>query len=181
MKTRILLPVGGVVLALVCVGAVMLLNHDGGGTPPHRAGDGYARIEGPAPHDADAATATRYGLTAMFFWRPVEDSSPGQALWRAKPWLTEPLLGQADTPPAAGIRPIPQWAGWRASADIVTATVAIDQLGPIEGDERRVEATVNQTVVHADGNTTPYVVMHVAAAVKSTADGWRLSNYRVTG
>ncbi len=169
-------------LAAACVVVLVVLGRDDErGDHDHLGGDGHAHVEGPTPSGADAGSAAKYGLTAMFSWRPVEDISTGQGLARAKPWLAEPLLGQADAPPATGIRPIPQWSGWRASADVVTASVEIDDVGAAEQGERRVTATVTQTVLHVDGSSTPYSVMHVAAAVVETPDGWRLSNYRVTG
>ncbi|MGW5440475.1 hypothetical protein [Nocardia asteroides] len=169
-------------IAAVCAIVLVVLGRDDDPADHgHLGGDGHAHVEGPTPSGADAASATKYALTAMFSWRPVEDVSTGQGLARAKPWLAEPLLGQADAPPATGLRPIPQWAGWRTSADVVTATVVIDEVGAVEGGDRRVLATVTQTVLHADGSSTPYSVMHVAAAVVQTPDGWRLSNYRVTG
>ncbi|MEV0773643.1 hypothetical protein [Nocardia salmonicida] len=173
-------------LAAACAATLALLTGCGdteSSDHPHPPGDAHVHIEGPTPENADAGTAATMALTAMFSWQPMSDASTGAGLARAKPWLTGTLASSADAPPATGIRPLAEWAAWRASFDIVTANVTVDQ---IDGDgdvdqQALVRATVIQTVQHTDGSATPYRVMHVAAAMDRTNNGWRLASYRVTG
>lgn len=134
--------------------------------------------EGPTPETADAATTTRMGLSAMFSWQPSTDTGPGAALARALPWLTGDLASAATTAPASGVRPLPEWAGWRESGDIVSALVEAQPLRTV-GAETSVVAVVTQLVVHRDGSATRYQRLHITAAVVNTAAGWRMTSYRV--
>ncbi|MEU3010122.1 hypothetical protein [Nocardia asteroides] len=133
--------------------------------------------EGPTPETADAATTTRMGLSAMFSWQPSTDTGPGAALARALPWLTGDLAAAATTTPG-GVRPLPEWVGWRESGDIVSAPVEAQPPRTV-GAETSVVAVVTQLVVHRDGSATRYQRLHVTAAVVNTAAGWRMTGYRV--
>ncbi|MFD5179429.1 hypothetical protein ACFWM1_26720 [Nocardia sp. NPDC058379] len=134
--------------------------------------------EGPTPETADAATAARMALSAMFSWQPSTDAGPGAALARALPWLTGDLAAAARTAPASGVRPLPEWVGWRDSGDIVSALVEAQPPRTV-GAESSVVAVVTQLVVHRDGSATRYQRLHVTATVVNTAAGWRMTGYRV--
>lgn len=183
MRTRTTWIITGVLAALVLAAAVMFTisqTGDGGpeiSAPPRDAEHG---LEGPQPETADPATAARHALAAMFSWQPAVDPSPGQGLVRARPWLTGQLADQADAPLATGVRPLPDWAAWRNSRDVVTATVAADQISDTDDGECVVTATVTQIVQHTDGSSTRYRVMTVSAAMQHTENGWRMSSYRLT-
>lgn len=135
--------------------------------------------EGTTPETADAATTARMGLSAMFSWQPSTDTGPGTALSRALPWLTGELATTAATTAAASdVRPLPEWAGWRDSGDIVTALVEA-QPPRTAGAETSVAAVITQLVLHRDGSATRYQRLHVTATVVNTAAGWRMAGYRV--
>lgn len=179
-RTKLVLAVAAVILI---AGAVALLltarDTDTGGHTP--GGDGEYGTLGPQPQGADAATAAKYGLIAMFSWQPANDYGPGAAMARATPWLTGYLAAEATGSPAPGIRALPEWTAWRADGDTVTALVTITGTGQPANGESLVTAEVRQIVQHRDNTTTPWRVMTVAASVSDTAAGWKLANYRVTG
>ncbi|MGW6728755.1 hypothetical protein ACWF9G_22885 [Nocardia sp. NPDC055029] len=171
--------------AAATTAVTMLLAGCGGGTDPnehhHEPGDAHVHIEGPTPETADAGTAARMALTAMFSWQPKNDASTGAGLTRAKPWLTGSLATSADAPPATGVRPLAEWEAWRASGDVITAVVTVDRVDTDGDNQALVQATVTQTVQHTDGSATPYRVLRVAVATDHTTTGWRTSSYRITG
>lgn len=173
--TPIAATVAAVVLGLavtVTAGGEDTISADEHGAPTD------AHVEGPTPADADAATAVRMALAAMFTWHLGTDPSPGAALARAGEWLTGDLAEAATAPAATEVRAVPEWAAWRASADIVTALVDTRAPEP-GGDQTTVAATVEQLVLHTDGSRTPYTRLHVVATVTHTPAGWRMSSYRI--
>ncbi|MFE7718575.1 hypothetical protein ACFU44_05985 [Nocardia rhizosphaerihabitans] len=148
-------------------------------TTTDTAASSESHSEGPTPETADAATTARMGLSAMFSWQPCIDAGPGAALSRALPWFTGELATTAaTTAPASGVRPLPEWAGWRDSGDIVTALVEAQPPRTV-GAETAVAAVVTQLVLHRDGSATRYQRLHVTATVVNTAAGWRMAGYRV--
>lgn len=172
--TPIAATVAAVVLGLAAVVLVEGADTPRGvehGEPPD------AHVEGPVPGGADAVTAVRMALAAMFTWHPGTDTGPGAALGRAGDWLTGDLAAAATAPAASGVRAIPEWAAWRASGDIVIALVDTRAPEPA-GDHTSVAATVQQLVLHTDGPHTPYTRLRVVATVTPTPAGWRLSSYR---
>ncbi|MGW5922168.1 hypothetical protein ACWFPY_24525 [Nocardia fluminea] len=164
--------------ALIGVTASLLADHDNHSptASSHPAGDSH--IQGPAPDDADASTAARMGLAAMFSWQPRTDASPGAALTRAQPWLTGELAATATGAFATRLGPLPEWAGWRDSSDIVTALIEAEQ-PKTDIAEATVAASVTQQVLHRDGSATLYRRLHVTATVTETSQGWRMSSYRI--
>lgn len=142
-------------------------------------GPAESHSEGPTPGTADAATTARMGLAAMFSWQPSTDASPGAALSRALSWLTGELATAATAAPVTGLRPLPEWAAWRDSGDIVTALVDAEQPRTNNGSEAAVAAVVTQLVLHRDGSQTRFQRLHVTATVANTVQGWRMSSYRV--
>ncbi|MEU6191704.1 hypothetical protein [Nocardia sp. NPDC047038] len=77
------------------------------------------------------------------------------------------------------MRELPQWAAWRRSGDIVTARAAAQAITGCDRHHCAVTAVVTQIVLHRDGTSTPYQVLHVHAATEHTADGWKLSDFRI--
>ncbi|MEV6071813.1 hypothetical protein AB0L82_35190 [Nocardia sp. NPDC052001] len=144
-------------------------------------GDSEFEITGPVPSGAGPGVAAQQGLSAMFSWSPSTDASPGAGLSRAKPWLTGQLATDADTPPAVGIKPLTEWAQWRAGGDIVVATATTSQVTTPAAGRALVKLTLTQTVLHRDGSSTRWRVMDIEATTLASPDGWRLSGYRVTG
>ncbi|MFD8248122.1 hypothetical protein [Nocardia sp. NPDC059691] len=175
------------VLATLCAGAAAIIAAvalagpdlgDRNATPP-TAGDADHDIHGLRPDTAGPAQAAEQALAAMFTWQPALDATPGAALSRARPWLTGELARASQRPPATGVRELPQWAAWRRSGDIVTARVVAQAASDCDRHHCAVTADVTQTVLHRDGATTPYQVMRVDAATEHTAEGWKVSDYRI--
>ncbi|WP_433206656.1 hypothetical protein ACQP1G_20460 [Nocardia sp. CA-107356] len=179
-STRTRLGVVGIVLAVLIVATVLIDRHRDEATDRHPpVGDAELHVHGPVPDDADPQTVVAHALTTIFGWRPVSDPAAGAALTRARPWLTDGLARDADSPPATGIRELPQWSGWRASRDVITAATHIEQTAPATDQQCNVSATITQTVVHLDGSTTVFRVLRAVAMVRRTENGWRLASYRL--
>lgn len=182
MTRRTLIVLGLAVTALLAAIVVMVISRDGDtGDGGHLGGDSEFDIHGPTPQNATAPIAAEQALATMFSWQPRHDASPGVAVTRAKPWLSGELAADADSPPATGIRTLPQWAGWREAGDIVVGSAhAITDCTPVAG-HCLVKVTLTQTVLHTDGTSTPWRVLAVDATTADTPNGWRLSAYRITG
>lgn len=182
MSNRLSLAAVTVGIAAVAIALTTVLT--GGADDPGPTSDthtpGAAHVEGPEPEDADAVTATQMGLAAMFSWQPRTDPGPGAGLVRAAPWLTGELAAAAaGNGPAIELAPLPEWAGWRDSNDIISALVDAEQ-PETGGSGPSVAATVTQQVLHHDGSTTMYRRMRVTVTVTETPQGWRMSSYRIT-
>lgn len=174
-------------LTLLCCAAVAVLTivalagperGDDSETTP-AAGDAEHSIDGLGPDTAGPAEAAQQALAALFTWQPVTDASTGVALSRARPWLAGELARASQYPLATGVREPPHWAGWRRSGDIVTAHAVAQASPECHRDSCTVTVLVTQTVLHRDGASTPYQVMHVNAATQYTTEGWKLSDYRI--
>ncbi|MBF6302441.1 hypothetical protein IU459_33610 [Nocardia amamiensis] len=144
-------------------------------------GDAEHAIHGPQPATASAPEAAEQALAAMFTWQPVTDTSPGAALPRARSWLAGDLARAADSPPAPGVRELPEWAVWRRSGDIVTAHADAEIANDCDWQHCTIVATVTQTVLHRDGTSTPYRDMRIHARTQHNTEGWRVTGYRVVG
>ncbi|MEV0688274.1 hypothetical protein AB0I35_30895 [Nocardia sp. NPDC050378] len=178
------LSLGAVTVGVAAVVIVLVTVLVGGAGDPGPAPDTHTpeatHVEGPQPEGADAPTVTQMGLAAMFSWQPRTDPGPGAGLTRAAPWLTGALAAAAGADPANGVAPLPEWAGWRDSDDIVTAVVDTEQADTdTDGLGATVGATVIQRVLHRDGSTTVYRRLHVTVTVTETPQGWRMSSYRI--
>ncbi|MBF6341579.1 hypothetical protein IU450_37735 [Nocardia abscessus] len=175
------------VLAVLCcvaaavLAAVALAGPDHGDRPDTTSapGDAEHSIHGLRPDTAGPAEAAQQALAALFTWQPVTDATTGVALSRARPWLTGELARASQYPLATGVREPPYWAAWRRSGDIVTAHAVAPASPDCHRDGCTVTAVVTQTVLHRDGTSTPYQVMHVNAATQHTPEEWKLSDYRI--
>ncbi|MEU2042667.1 hypothetical protein [Nocardia niwae] len=176
----IVVAAGGVAVAVITVWALADPNLGDRSAPSTTAaGDAEHAIHGPEPDTAGPAEATEQAFAAMFTWQPVTDATPGAALSRARPWLTGELARASQRPPATGMREQPHWDSWRRSGDIVTAHAVAQASTDCDRSHCTVTATITQTVLHRDGATTPYQVMHVNAATQHTPEGWKVSDYRL--
>lgn len=128
----------------------------------------------------ETATVLTTALSAMFSWEPVTDDSPTDALRRATPHLTGEALKSAQSPDARGVRSSAQWAGWRASGDLITARVSDAQATTTGPGKAFGRATVTQTVLHLNGGSTPYRSFTVTARLRQDADVWKLATYPET-
>ncbi|MGW5456590.1 hypothetical protein [Nocardia sp. NPDC003979] len=170
----------GIAAVLIALSTVLTGGAEESGPAPDTHTPGAAHVQGPEPQDADAVTVTQMGLAAMFSWQPRTDPGPGAGLVRAAPWLTGELAASAaSSGPASVLAPLPEWAGWRDSNDIVSALVDTEQ-AETGGSGQTVAATVTQQVLHRDGSTTMYQRMRVTVTVTETPQGWRMSSYRIT-
>lgn len=128
----------------------------------------------------ETATALTTALSAMFSWEPVTDDSPTDALRRATPHLTGEALKSAQAPAVRGVRSSAEWAGWRASGDLITARVS-DAQAAITGPGKAFgRASVTQTVLHLNGGSTPYRSFTVTVQLRQDKDVWKLAAYPET-
>ncbi|MGY2116588.1 hypothetical protein ACW9HR_22010 [Nocardia gipuzkoensis] len=169
--------VAAAVIAVLALAGPDLADH--GATKTADAGDADHAIHGPEPRTAGPSEAAEQALAAMFTWQPATDASPGVALARARPWLTGELARASQSPPATGVREQPHWAAWRRSGDLVTARAVAQASTDCDRRHCVVAAVVTQTVLHRDGASTLYQVMHINTAAQHTAEGWKISDYRV--
>lgn len=180
MKTTNRVVIGAVVaaaIALVAVVVALVLNLSGGDSSLEGAGtDAHVHVD-EAPGDVEPEVVAQRALTAIFTWQPTVDESPGSAMQRAETWLTGRLAESAGAPRDPNVRLPAQWPGWRSSKDIVSAT-ASPQEAVVRTDAKAIiPVTVTQTVLHADGTSTPYTTETVRAVLVQTPDGWKLSEF----
>ncbi|MFD4351556.1 hypothetical protein ACFWPX_03305 [Nocardia sp. NPDC058518] len=167
-----------VTVVLIVAATVLVVGRDDTAPEPGSHTPGTVHKEGPDPVGADAMTVTGMGLAALFSWQPRTDPSPGTGLTRAASWLTGELAAAANGGVANGVAPLPEWARWRESNDVICALVDAEQ-ATFDEAETTVAAMVTQQVLHQDGSTTLYRRMHVTVTVTHTAQGWRMSSYRI--
>ena len=147
--------------------------------PPHTEhehGEHYTAPPGLVDADAPSGALTK-ALAAIFSWEPVTDDSPTEALRRAAPHLTGDALRSAQAPNASGVRTSAEWAGWRASGDLITARVDSAQATITSPGTAFGRATVTQTVLHLNGGSTPYRSFTVTAQLRQVEGTWKLATY----
>lgn len=181
MKRPLILVLGLAVTVLVTGVLIMTLRQPSEPDTPALGSDSEFDIHGGGPVGAGPGLAAQSALTTMFSWQPKTDASPGVGLSRAKPWLSGQLLTDADTPPAAGVKPLPEWARWRRDGDVVIATANTTAIHTPTPGRALVTLTLTQSVLHRDGTTAPWRVLAIDATTAPTPLGWRLTDYRVTG
>ena len=147
--------------------------------PPHTEhehGEHYTAPPGLVDADAPSGALTK-ALAAIFSWEPVTDDSPTEALRRAAPHLTGDALRSAQAPNASGVRTSAEWAGWRASGDLITARVDSAQATITSPGTAFGRATVTQTVLHLNGGSTPHRSFTVTAQLRQVEGTWKLATY----
>lgn len=144
----------------------------------HSGRDVHSTAPGPQPTDQDPGQVATAWLQIVYAWEPVTDTSPTDALIRARALATGTLA--AEQPPTATVRnTLPQWSAWRSSGDIITATVADPDVTTVDDTNAVVRATVTQTVLHSDGDTTPWEKLEVTVTLQKTLAGlWKVSDSR---
>lgn len=142
--------------------------------------DAHVHVDDGTPETASPETVAGRALSAMFSWQPVIDPSPGAAMGRALPWLGGDLAKEASMPPAEGIRPLPSWQLWKQSGDVISASATVEPEPVHSTPEKQTwRVQVRQTVLHADGSSTPYSHQTMSADLEHTDSGWRLVSYNV--
>ncbi|NKR53063.1 hypothetical protein GS481_02685 [Rhodococcus hoagii] len=167
------------VAALLAVIAVAIGGRDGNNAAPGSGTDADIHIS-ETPADITPEDVAQRALSTIFSWQPVTDASPGAALTRAEPWLTGTLAESATAPTDPNVRPLPQWGGWKASGDVVTATASAQPPTVATDTKVILPVTVTQTVLHADGSSTPYSKNTIRTVVVSTPDGWKVTEFTLT-
>ncbi|MDZ7931289.1 MAG: hypothetical protein U5N21_15045 [Rhodococcus sp. (in: high G+C Gram-positive bacteria)] len=178
MKRGQLIAVSAVLVFVVAVAAavITLVKFSSSDESHDPATDAHVHLD---ERGSDPDAVAEAALAAMFSWQPAIDPSPAAAVGRAQRWLGGQLAADATQPTATGIRPLPQWAGWRDSGDIVTATAQSGE--PISASDTRqvLDVALTQTVLHRDGSTTPYSDYRVRAVVEKNTDTWQLTEYNL--
>ncbi|MCD7053112.1 hypothetical protein LRS58_20560 [Rhodococcus sp. BH2-1] len=179
--TRIAVLAAALVVAASAVLIVIALAVGGGDddTTPGAGTDAHVHIT-EAPAEAEPAEVAERALSTIFSWQPVSDASPGAALTRAEPWLTGTLAESAAAPTDPNVRPLPQWGGWKSSGDVVTATTSAQPPTVATDTKVILPVTVTQTVLHADGSSTPYSKNTIRTVVVATPDGWKVTEFTLT-
>lgn len=169
---------GALVLVLGVAAVLVVTLRSGHDDTDGAATDAHVHLD--EDRSSDPASVTEAALAAMFSWQPATDPSPAAAVTRARSWLGGQLADDAAQPPATDVRPLPQWAGWRESGDIVSATAQSGKAITSSDTRQVLEVALTQTVLHRDGSTTPYSAYQIRAVVESTTDGWRLTEYNLS-
>ena len=179
MKRGQLIVVSAVLILVVAVAAavITLVKFSSTDESHDPATDAHVHLDDDRSSDPDAVAEA--ALAAMFSWQPAIDPSPAAAVGRAQRWLGGQLAADATQPTATGIRPLPQWAGWSGSGDIVTATAQSGDSITASDTRQVLEVALTQTVLHRDGSTTPYSNYRVRAVVEKNSDTWQLTEYNL--
>lgn len=130
-----------------------------------------------APENANIDAATEQAFRTMFTWQPVSDSSPGDAVLRAQPWLGGKLAAASgrDT----DVRPPSDWQAWKRSGDLVSATAAVTDTISTTGTRAVRHVAVVQSVMRPTGDTTAYATFTVRAELSHANNGWRVTTFTV--
>lgn len=170
--------VAGVVVLVVAITAVLVVTlRNGPDATEGAATDAHVHLD--EDRGSNPTDVAESALAAMFSWQPATDPTPAAAVTRAQAWLGGQLAADAVQPPATAIRPLPQWAGWRESGDIITATAQSGEAITTAATRQVLDVALTQTVLHRDGSTTPYSAYQIRAVVESATGGWRLTEYNL--
>lgn len=164
------------VLTVLALLGVTACGSGSDGPPPAEHGEHYTAPPGIVDTQAPSGALNR-ALPAIFSWEPVTDDSPTDALRRAIPHLTGEALKSAQTPAARGVRSSAEWAGWRASGDLITARVTDAQATIFRPGTAFGRAVITQTVLHLNGGSTPYRTFTVTAHLRQVQGTWKLATY----
>ncbi|ORM36223.1 hypothetical protein [Williamsia sp. 1135] len=129
------------------------------------------------PQNADINATAEQALRTMFTWQPVSDSSPGDAVLRAQPWLGGELANASgrDT----SVRPPADWPAWQRSGDLVSASAVV--IASVSTTDTKAVRTVqvDQNVMRPTGDTVAYSSFTARAELTRTDNGWRVTGYTV--
>lgn len=177
MKRGQLIAISAVFVVAVAAAVITLVKFSGTDDSRGPATDAHVHLDEDRGSDPDAVAEA--ALAAMFSWQPAVDPSPAAAVGRAQRWLGGQLAADAAQPAATGVRPLPQWAGWRDSGDIITATAQSGEAISASGTRQVLDVALTQTVLHRDGSTTPYRDYRVRAVVEKNSHTWQLTEYNL--
>lgn len=164
------------VVALVLM-VVVGCTADGGDRDGSHSHDDHSHELGPdmASPAEDVAAAW---LQTIYAWEPVSDESPTDALIRGRKWAAGAL---ADPGPVVGeVRStVPEWDAWRRSKDTLSASVSNIDVVAVTAHRAVVTAVVTQSVLHSDGDLTPFDKLDVTVTLeKSDQNQWKVLDYR---
>lgn len=178
--------IAGAVIALIAaVLAMVAINHnrntspaDGQGTDSHVD---HAEHDPLAPEGAKPETVARNAMSIIFAWKPAEDTSGWEALHRAHNLLTGDLAAAAATPPTPTPRPVSEWDAWARGGDAISASTVLlpGQTASVNGTTATVPVQISQTVLHADGDMTPYKRMTGTVHLTNVDGTWLVDTYRI--
>lgn len=178
--------IAGTVVALIAaVLAVVAINHNRNTAPAPGIGTDshvdHAEHDPLAPEGAAPETVASNAMSIIFTWKPGEDSSGWDGLHRASALLTGDLAAAAATPPTPTPRPVPEWDSWVRGGDVVSAsTVPLPgQVPVVTGTEAAVPVQISQTVLHPDGDMTPYKRMTGTVHLTNVDGTWLVNTYRI--
>lgn len=144
--------------------------------------DAHVLIDPLDPAGLDAPGAATTAMNAILSWQPAVDDSMADALARARPWITTPLIDTLDAPQSTTeLRPDREWDAWAHSKDTVTATcwpVEAATAPPAGIRTVIVDLECRQRVLHADSSSTQLPVEPWRVTVVTTPDGWKLCQFR---
>jgi hypothetical protein len=180
MKKTVWAIVGAFVAVAVLITGVLVIR-SGLSTPTTQEGsDSHHHGDPLAPQDATPSEVARNALSVIFAWQPAQDASPWDALHRAEDLVTGPLEEAAATSPTPAPAPPSEWAAWKRGGDTLTAAVTVTEDPVISGTIATTTAQLKQVVLHADGDSTPYMTMTATVTLAQDSDGvWRVSNYQL--
>lgn len=175
---RLALIAVGVVLALAV--AAFLLTRSGDDEADHGPTDNASQA---AAEDPNVVAMT--AITTAFSYDPSTDDSPEANLAKIDDQLTGNLAEVAANPPtgpdAAKTRP-QKWDQWAEAGDVIQAYPTIAPgTAPIDSaaTEATVTLTVEQRVVHDDGDWTPHRTSVVDVELSKESGTWKAANYRI--
>lgn len=184
-RTALVRPRRLVIAAAITAAAVLAVAGCGGSPDPDpipEGTDAHVQIDPLDPAGLDAPGAATTAMNAILSWQPAVDTSKADALARARPWITTPLIDTLDAPQSTTeLRPDREWDAWARSEDTLTATCWPTEGTTVPPSGMRtviVDLECRQRVLHADGSSTQRSVEPWRTTVITTPNGWKVSDFR---
>ncbi|KQB84068.1 hypothetical protein [Corynebacterium oculi] len=172
------------VVAMVGVGAWAMVGFLGESSDEHghdHGSDDHVEIDPVAEDPQWAAVSV---MVAGLSWKPATDESTLEGFLRVGDQLTDSWRAQLEQARGKemGTKAMPSsWPVWAASGDEVVAVVTPESVEmSSDGHSGVVDATVEQTVHHPGGETTPYSRFSAEVDVVYEQDRWRVGAYDIT-
>ncbi|MEE2061812.1 hypothetical protein [Rhodococcus artemisiae] len=161
--------------------AVVILTRTSSPTPQTGTDSHIGEGDPLSPVGSAPETVATNAMSIVFSWKPATDKSGWDALHRAGDLLTGELAAAAATPPATSPRPVSEWDSWARSGDVVSAstTVSAGRNTTISGSASSVPVDISQTVLHPDGDMTPYTKMTATVELVNVDGTWLVETYRI--
>ncbi|NKR30041.1 hypothetical protein GS966_25575 [Rhodococcus hoagii] len=178
--------IGGAVVALIAVVLVLVaLNHQRNTSPPPNVGTDshidHGEYDPLSPEGAAPETVAGNAMSIIFGWKPADDESGWDALHRASDLVTGQLAVAAATAPTPLPRPVSEWDSWARSKDVVSASTVIPagKSAIVSETTATVPVQISQTVLHPDGDMTPYKKMTATVELTKVNGTWLVNTYRI--